>query len=84
MTSPNQIERQRGIKDASQQLSVLREKWPLAFPVQAQDVRPLALGVAHQVAAGMLPYTLSVLRRWEMAPVYCQAVLTPDDGRCRA
>jgi hypothetical protein len=64
MTSPHQIERQRGIKEASQQLGALRERWPLAFPVQHQDICPLALGVAHQVAAGMgwsLPYTLSVL-----------------------
>ena len=81
MASPQTIERQRGIKEAGQQLGALREKWPLAFPVQAQDVRPLALGVAHQVAAEMgwsLPYTLSVLRRWKMAAVYCQAVLSYD------
>jgi sRNA-binding protein len=25
-----------------------------------------------------LPYTLSVLRRWKMAAVYCQAVLSRD------
>jgi sRNA-binding protein len=25
-----------------------------------------------------LPYTLSVLRRWKMAAVYCQAVLSHD------
>jgi sRNA-binding protein len=81
MKSPHQIERQRGIKEAGQQLGALRERWPLAFPVQHQDIRPLALGVAHQVAAGMgwsLPYTLSVLRRWKMAAVYCQAVLSHD------
>jgi sRNA-binding protein len=39
------------------------------------------LGVAGQVAEAMgwsLPYTLSVLRRWKMAPVYCQAVLAHD------
>ena len=49
--------------------------------MQHQDIRPLAFGVAHQVAAGMgwsLPYTLSVLRRWKMAAVYCQAVLSHD------
>ena len=51
MTSPHQIERQRGIKEAGQQLGALRDRWPLAFPVQHQDIRPLALGVAHQVAA---------------------------------
>jgi sRNA-binding protein len=81
MTSSNQIERERGIKEAGQQLGALRERWPLAFPVQHQDIRPLALGVAHQVAAGMgwsLPYTLSVLRRWKTAAVYCQAVLSHD------
>jgi hypothetical protein len=49
MKSPHQIERQRDIKEAGQQLSALRERWPLAFPVQHQDIRPLALGVAHQV-----------------------------------
>jgi sRNA-binding protein len=81
MASPQRIERQRGIKEAGQQLGALREKWPLAFPVQAQDVRPLALGVAHQVVAEMgwsLPYTLSVLRHWKMAAVYCRAVLSHD------
>jgi sRNA-binding protein len=78
MTSPYRIERDRGTKQARQQLAVLREKWPLAFPVQHQDVRPLAMGVARQVAAAMcwsLPYTLGVLGRWKMAAVYCQAVL---------
>lgn len=81
MSSPHTIERQRGIKEAGQQLGVLRERWPLAFPVQAQDVRPLALGIAGQIAAAMgwsLPYTLSVLRHWKMVAVYCRAVLAHD------
>src|ERR1700693_4505609 len=81
MTSPYRIERERGTKEARQQLAVLREKWPLAFPVQHQDVRPLAMGVARQVAAAIgwsLPYTLGVLGRWKMAAVYCQAVLSHD------
>jgi sRNA-binding protein len=81
MTSPYRIERDRGAKEARQQLAVLREKWPLAFPVEHQDVRPLAMGVARQVAAAMgwsLPYTLGVLGRWKMAAVYCQAVLSYD------
>jgi sRNA-binding protein len=80
MTSPYRIERDRGTKEARQQLAVLQEKWPLAFPVEHQDV-PLAMGVARQVAAEMgwsLPYTLGVLGRWRMAPVYCQAVLCHD------
>jgi sRNA-binding protein len=81
MTSPYRIERERGTKEARQQLAVLQEKWPLAFPVEHQDVRPLAMGVARQVAAEMgwsLPYTLGVLGRWKMAAVYCQAVLFHD------
>jgi hypothetical protein len=32
MTSPYRIERDRGTKEARQQLAVLREKWPFAFP----------------------------------------------------
>jgi sRNA-binding protein len=81
MTSSHQIERQRGIEEAGQQLEMLREKWPLAFPVRRQDIRPLALGTAGQVAATMgwsLPYTLGVLGRWKMAGVYCKAVLSHD------
>jgi hypothetical protein len=57
---------------------VLREKWPLAFPLKHQDVRPLARGAAGEIAVVMgwsLPYTLGVLGRWKMAAVYCQAVL---------
>jgi hypothetical protein len=39
------------------------------------------MGVARQLAAAMgrsLPYTLGVLGRWKMAPVYCQAMLCYD------
>jgi hypothetical protein len=89
MTSPRQIERERGIKEAGQQLAVLRERWPLAFPVQAQDVRPLAMGVANQIAETMgwsLSYSVGVLTYRKMAAVYCRAVLAHDqrvtlDGR---
>jgi sRNA-binding protein len=81
MTSSYRIERERGTKEARQQLAVLREKWPLAFPAKNQDVRPLALGAPGEIAAAMgwsLPYTLGVLGRWKMAEVYCQAVLCHD------
>src|ERR1700674_4127218 len=81
MSSTHQIERNRGTKDSRQQLAVLREKWPLAFPAERQDVRPLAIGAAGEIAAEMrwsLPYTLGVLVGWKMAPVYCQAVLSCD------
>ena len=60
---------------------MLREKWPVAFPVKDQDVRPLAIGAASEIATTMgwsLPFTLGVLGRWKMASVYCQAVLCHD------
>jgi sRNA-binding protein len=81
MTSPYRIERDRGTKEYRQQFAVLREKWPLAFPVKDQDVRPLAIGATGEIAAAMrwsLPYTLGVLGRWKMAPDYCHAVLRYD------
>jgi sRNA-binding protein len=76
-----QIERNSGTKDARQQLAALREKWPLAFPAKPEDVRPLAVGAAGEIAAAMgwsLPYTLGVLVRWKMAAAYCEAVLCYD------
>jgi sRNA-binding protein len=81
MSSTHQIERNRGTKDSRQQLAVLRERWPLAFPAEHQDVRPLAIGAAGQIAAAMgwsLPYTLGVLVGWKMAAAYCEAVLRYD------
>ena len=82
MTSPYRIERDRGSKESRQQFAVLRKKWPLAFPVKQQDVRPLAIGAAAEIGTAMgwsLPYTLGVLGRWKMAAVYCQAVLCYDE-----
>ena len=81
MTSPYRIERDRGIKDSAQQLAVLREKWPLAFPVKLSDVRPLAAGASREIATSMgwsLPYTLGVIGSWKLAPSYCRAVLHYD------
>jgi sRNA-binding protein len=81
MAPTYRTERDRGSKEFPEQLAVLRERWPLAFPTKHEDVRPLAMGVAREVAAAMgwsLPYTLGVLTRWKMAAVYCQAVLSYD------
>ena len=75
--TPQQIERDRGRKEAGQQLGGLRERWPLAFPVQAQDVRPLAMGVANEIAETMgwsLSYSVGVLTYWKMSATYCRAV----------
>jgi sRNA-binding protein len=80
-SSTYRIERDRGIKEYRQQLAELRKKWPLAFPVRDQDVRPLAIDATDEIAVikgWSLPYTLGVLSRWKMAAVYCQAVLAHD------
>jgi len=76
-----QIERQRGIQEAGQQLEVLRERWPLAFPIRPYDIRPLAMGVANQIAETMgwsLSYSVGVLTYWKMSAAYCRAVLAHD------
>ena len=81
MTSERLIDRKRGTRDARQQLALLREKWPVAFPAEPESVRPLAIGVAGEIASAMgwsLPYTLGVLARWKMAPAYCRAVLAQE------
>jgi sRNA-binding protein len=78
MSATYRTERDRGIKEYREQLAALRKKWPLAFPVRDQDVRPLAVDATYEIAAVMswsYPYTLGVLSRWKMAPLYCQAVL---------
>ena len=81
MPSTFQIERNRGSKEARQQLAVLRDKWPIAFPADAKDVRPLAISAAGEIAATMnwsLPYTLGVLARWKMSSAYCKSVLAHE------
>jgi sRNA-binding protein len=81
MASNYRIERARGTKESPQQIALLRDKWPLAFPLEQEGVRPLATGAAREIAAVMdwpLPYTLGVLKTWKMAPVYCEAVLSYD------
>jgi sRNA-binding protein len=60
---------------------VLRDKWPIAFPADAKDLRPLAIGAAGEIAATMnwsLPYTLGVLARWKMSSAYCKSVLAHE------
>jgi len=71
MTSERLIDRKRGTRDARQQLALLREKWPVAFPAEPESVRPLAIGVAGEIASAMgwsLPYTLGVPRRRTWRP----------------
>ena len=81
MASQYGVERARGTKEAARQLAVLRERWPIAFPVKSDEVRPLTVGAVGEIAAALgwsVPYTLGVLAPWKMAPVYCKAVLAHD------
>jgi sRNA-binding protein len=81
MASTYGIELARGKKESRRQVAALRAKWPVAFPVENQDVRPLSLRAAGEISAAMdwqLPYTRGVLSIWKMTPAYCQAVLSHD------
>jgi hypothetical protein len=79
MASQYRIEPDRGIRESSQQLAVLRAERPLAarsggslaFPVKQQDIRPLAIGATREIAAATgwsLPYTLGVIALWKLVP----------------
>jgi hypothetical protein len=71
MSPKHQTDRNRGSREARQQLVVLREEWPLAFLAEPKDVRPLAIGVAGEIASSMkwsLPYTLGVLANSKIGP----------------
>jgi sRNA-binding protein len=81
MASSYGIELARGKKESRRQMAALRAKWPVAFPEENQDVRPLSLGAAGTISTAMewqLPYTRGVLSIWKMTPAYCQAVLRHD------
>jgi sRNA-binding protein len=94
MSSIRTLERNRGLKESREQIKVLQDKWPAAFPKQARLVRPLANGVAKTIAEAFgwsVPYTRAVLMVWKNRAGYCTAVLahskrinldgsTSDDG----
>jgi sRNA-binding protein len=81
MASSYGIELARGKKESRRQVAALRAKWPVAFPEENQNVRPLSLGAAGVISAAMdwqLPYTRGVLSIWKMTSAYCEAVLRHD------
>jgi sRNA-binding protein len=78
MSSIGKLERNRGLKESREQIKVLQDKWPAAFPKQASLVRPLANGTAKTIAAAFgwsVAYTRAVLRVWKSRAAYCTAVL---------
>jgi hypothetical protein len=53
MASQFTLDRKRGAAEAWQQIAVLREKWPAAFPADRRVIKPVQLGVAKRLAAAM-------------------------------
>ena len=81
MASQFTPDRKRGAAEAWQQIAVLREKWPAAFPADRRAIRPLQLGVTKRIAAAMGwsdHYALGVLTPWKASLPYCHAVLCAD------
>jgi sRNA-binding protein len=80
-TPQDAADRNQGFRESREKIPLLRAKWPLAFPVKNHEVRPLAIGVAKEVAAAMdwpLWYAIGVLQSWKARKAYCRAVLWHD------
>ncbi len=79
MTSKRYSEdRRRGLRDAPEQIKLLQEKWPKAFPAKPHEVRPLVSGIAKILAETFgwsSPYARAVLERWKQRNAYCRAIL---------
>jgi sRNA-binding protein len=78
VTNDKKAEQKRGFKEGSQQFELLRARWPKAFSVKAQGVRPLASGAQQALAEalGWTPYYAhGVLAAWKTRQAYCQAIL---------
>jgi sRNA-binding protein len=72
------LERKRGLKESSERIKVLQDKWPMAFAKQASMVRPLANVASTTIAEAFgwsVPYARAVLMVWKSRPAYCTAVL---------
>jgi sRNA-binding protein len=81
MASQCTLDRRRGAAEAWQQIAVLREKWPAAFPADRRAIKPLQLSVAQRLAALMgwtVQYARGVLTPWKASLPYCHAVLCAD------
>jgi sRNA-binding protein len=77
-TPQDAADRKRGFRESQEKIPLLRAKWPLAFPAKNHEVRPLAVGIANEVAAAMdwpLYYAIGVLGGWKASKAYCRAVL---------
>jgi ProP effector len=76
---PNRKERERQAR--RELLDVLRDRWPQVFPIDFQQVKPLALGIKRDIAAHLPQHSLlriggaiGVFQRL-MGPAYYRAIL---------
>jgi sRNA-binding protein len=78
-TGPNKKEQEKQAR--GELLEVLRDRWPQAFPLDAQRIRPLAVGIRQDIAAhlpqqplGRIGAAIGLFQRL-MGPAYYRAVL---------
>ena len=68
----------QGLKESTQAIALLQQKWPRAFPKKYGAVKPLARSVKESIIAGTgwhKGYTAGVLAAWKSRLAYCDAVL---------
>jgi sRNA-binding protein len=71
----------RGVNEQRAAIEDLQRRWPLAFPTDARDVRPLAGSSIPVILAELgwsMTYTRGVLSVWKQRRAYCNAVLRYD------
>jgi sRNA-binding protein len=81
MTSKRNHEFGRGINEQRAAIADLQRRWPVAFPTDPRQVRPLAGAIIPVIVAEFgwsVDYTKGVLCVWKQRRAYCSAVLRYD------
>jgi sRNA-binding protein len=81
MSSKRNHEFGRGINEQRAAIADLQRRWPVAFPTDPREVRPLAGAIVPVIVAEFgwsLNYTKGVLCVWKQRRAYCNAVLRYD------
>ena len=81
MGSKRNLEFGRGINEQRAAIADLQRRWPVAFPTDPREVRPLAGAIVPVIAATFgwsVDYTKGVLCVWKQRRAYCSAVLRYD------
>ena len=72
----------RGMREATASMVLLQQRWPLAFPQDPRQVRPLAGTIVATIVAELgwsQRYVKGVLKVWKDRVAYCNAVLRYDE-----